>query len=296
MAMAGNPEPTRSASKIPPRSAPNRSPRQSRSPAASAETLAAQAGPAVASKSAAAAQRMAAAARRRRTTAPKTTTGVAAPIAPPTAAPVAVEDLRSVPSPQTSPTRHASTSVAQSSTNQRVRRTADASSECRTPPPAQCQTASKERPREIPRNHHLLPAWIKRLPAALQYNPSYFRQAVQEMSEQEREALRSDIRRELRLIQHGRLSVEASADASAQARFLLATLSGKAVPLPRARKRTPKLVSSSKPQEPAKKDSEASSTPRLRSVRTYKQSPSKYLLPAYGAPVSGGLPSLGRRS
>lgn len=130
----------------------------------------------------------------------------------------------------------------------------------------------------------------------LQYDPSHFPRAVKEMSEQEREALRSEFRRELRLIQHSRLSTEASADASKQARFLLATLSGKAVSLPRARKRPPKLVSTTKPQKPAKKETESSSTPRLRAVRAYKPSPSKYRLPAYGTPVSGGLPSLGRRS
>ena len=249
MAMAGTPEPKSADSKVPPRSAPKRSPRQHSSPAVSVEILASHAGPAAASKSAAAAQKLAAAARRRRATAPQTTTTASAPIASSSAAPVTAEDLR----------------------------------------PARSL-------REIPKNHHLLPGWVKRLPAALQYDPSQFRQAVKEMSEQEREALRSEIRREIRLIQHGRLSAEASANASRQARFLLATLSGKAVPLPRARKRSPKLVSTSKPQKPLEKDSESSSAPRLRSVRTYKPSPSKYLLPAYGAPVSGGLPSLGRRS
>lgn len=137
---------------------------------------------------------------------------------------------------------------------------------------------------------------VKRLPAALQYDPSRFRQAVKEMGEQERAALRSEIRRELRLIQNGRLSAEARADASAQARFLLATLSGKAVPIPHARKRPSKLTSTTKTQWHADEDPEATPTPRFRSVRTYGPSPSKYLLPAYGAPVSGGLPSLGRRS
>lgn len=296
MAMAGNPEPARSASKVPPRSTPNRSPRQPRSPAASVETLAAQAGPAVASKSAAAAQRMAAAARRRRTTAPQTATKAPAAIAPLAPAPIAAENPRSARPPKKSSTRGGSAPVKPSSTAQPVRRTADASSRGRKPPPAHGQTASKEEPRDFPKNHHLLPSWIKRLPSVLQYDPSHFPRAVKEMSEQEREALRSEFRRELRLIQHGRLSTEASADASKQARFLLATLSGKAVSLPRARKRPPKLVSTTKPQKPAKKETESSWTPRLRAVRAYEPSPSKYRLPAYGTPVSGGLPSLGRRS
>ena len=116
------------------------------------------------------------------------------------------------------------------------------------------------------------------------------------MSELEQATLRSEIRRELRLIQNGRLSAEAKADASAQARFLLATLTGKAVPIPHARKRPSKLISTTKTQKHADEDPESAPAPRLRSVRTYRPSPSKYLLPAYGAPVSGGLPSLGRRS
>ena len=296
MAMAGTPEPKSADSKVPPRSAPKRSPRQHSSPAVSVETLAAQAGPAAASKSAAAAQRMVAAARRRRATAPQAATNAAAAVAPTIAAPVAAENPRSARPPKKSSTRSGSASVTPSSTTQSVRRTADASSRSETLPATHDQTASKQEPREIPKHRHLLPAWVKRLPTALQYDPSHFRQAVKEMSEQEREALRSEIRRELRLIQHGRLSAEASADASRQARFLLATLSGKVVPLSRARKRPPKLVSTSKPQKHTQDDPEASVTPRLRSVRTYKPSPSKYLLPAYGAPVSGGLPSLGSRS
>ena len=100
MAMAGTPEPKSADSKVPPRSAPKRSPRQHSSPAVSVETLAAQAGPAAASKSAAAAQRMVAAARRRRATAPQAATNAAAAVAPTIAAPVAAENPRSARPPQ----------------------------------------------------------------------------------------------------------------------------------------------------------------------------------------------------
>lgn len=288
IAMAGNPGPTSAAPEALSRSTAKRSPRQHARPAVSRESRAAQTSPAVASKSAAAAQRMAAAAQRRRATMPSTAKTGSTPSSPP----AAPEDVRSERPPQKHPAGHAPAAVMPSQAIQPARRTATASPGGRAPVPARSQTARQGKSREVSN----LPAWVKRLPAALQYDPSRFRQAVKEMGEQERAALRSEIRRELRLIQNGRLSAEARADASAQARFLLATLSGKAVPIPHARKRPSKLTSTTKTQWHADEDPEPTPTPRFRSVRTYGPSPSKYLLPAYGAPVSGGLPSLGRRS
>lgn len=117
------------------------------------------------------------------------------------------------------------------------------------------------------------------------------------MTERERLTLASEIRNELRKVTHGKLSSDAKKAAEAQARFLLATLAGKTVPFPQAKKkRGKKDVGSPVSKKPADDNQGGSKPPKFKSVRTYGPSPSKYLLPARGRTVSGGLPSLGRRS
>lgn len=109
------------------------------------------------------------------------------------------------------------------------------------------------------------------------------------MTEAERSSLRAQVRAELRLAAQGRYSTDARSAIEQQGRFLLAVLEGRAAMPPVPPSKRPRSQSAEKsPKEPA--------TVRLRAVRTYSPSPSKYLLPAYGAPVSGGLPSLGQRS
>lgn len=170
----------------------------------------------------------------------------------------------------------------------------------RNKPPAslrnRARSASESLPAKRPPTPLTLPARIRSLPSALQYDPASFSAAVQRMSEGERSRLRSDIRRELLLVTHGRLASDAKQSAEKQARFLLATLDGKAVPIPREKKRRKESSANSTRKKSAAQQGTPSKAPHFKSVRTYSPSPSKYLLPARGLPISGGLPSLGRRT
>lgn len=138
-----------------------------------------------------------------------------------------------------------------------------------------------------------LPEHIRRLPEPLRHDPRTFRATVQRMDPDERHALSAEIRRELIVVTRGRYASDAREAAEKQARFLLAVLAGRTVTPPAAPKKpTKKSARSGRAKKPAM---EEKSAPRFRSVRAYAPSPSKYLLPARGIPVSGGLPSLGRR-
>lgn len=108
------------------------------------------------------------------------------------------------------------------------------------------------------------------------------------MSETECTSLRRELRAELRLAARGRYSTEARSAIEKQGRFLLAVLDDRFVPPPAPRAKKPRLQSPKAPEENPP-------TGRFRTVHTYSPSPSKYRLPAYGAPASGGLPSLGKR-
>ena len=139
-----------------------------------------------------------------------------------------------------------------------------------------------------------LPAHIARLPEVLRWNPRFFREEVRQMTEADRASLRARVRAELRFAAQGRYSTEARSDIEKQCRFLLAILDDRFAVPPTPRTKKPHLQSTTTSEK--KTSDEQLPTVRLRAARTFSPSPSKYLLRAYGTPVSGGLPSLGRRA
>ncbi len=140
-----------------------------------------------------------------------------------------------------------------------------------------------------------LPKLIRGLPSTLRYHPQTFRAHVRGMPEGERAKLRREILAELRSLPRSRLSTDARTTAERQARFLLAVLDGRTAPTPPSIKKPPEDdgAASRKKQKSKSKKKRGG---RLLLAQQISPSPPKYIYPTYGAPVSGGLPGLGRRA
>lgn len=171
------------------------------------------------------------------------------------------------------------------------------------------------------------PPHILALPPSLQSHPSALRETVRGLSAEEKLELRTKVLRGLRSVKLGKNPHAAHNVAQEQARRLVAIIDGKRTKVkgyappeaaPLADLKVPKKTkpkagrTDTKKGAPAKSEKPGSDTqqgpktkktaddqqkaPRtLRSVRTYKPTPT-YPFPVHGRTVSGGLPSLGRKA
>lgn len=135
-----------------------------------------------------------------------------------------------------------------------------------------------------------LPRYIQELPPALRYDPLTFAAAVRNMPSHEKDVLRREINREQLFVRRGRYSQKGARAIRTQAIYLLSVLDGRSMEPPK-----PPKVSSPKAKNRQPLPQRRWPLPRLRDMDSAKPVPTKYSYPAQGRPVSGGLPSLGRR-